>query len=385
MEAANHVPEQPLQLKRKHTGALIIKLLINCRNKAMMHTLLWCLRRLPYAPNPLIHARHKYDLSHPSVQKYLTSRTHDNEVSQLVRSIIAKQTEIKELEILAKDNPELRDVADSDVKTILEVVAQLEHEPERLDACEDVILEVSAGVGGQEAMLFTSELFRMYENYAHYKGWEMDTTNVDTTELGGVRKASMNITGPQAYRMLKFEGGVHRVQRVPKTEKSGRIHTSTSTVAVLPSPSNIDVEIQDKDLKIETKRASGAGGQHVNKTESAIRITHLPTNTVVECQIDRSQIKNRSIAMKTLRARLFERETSAQNASIRSNRKLQVGSAGRSEKIRTYNYPQDRVTDHRISFSVNLHSILNGAEGLDDVVNKLLQFSMEEALQEIFQ
>ncbi|CAL8088606.1 unnamed protein product [Orchesella dallaii] len=359
----------------------------------MRYTLLTRLKRCLVETRIFHPVRYKYDLSHPSVQNYLNSCNHDPHVSELAKIIITKQNEIKEITTLAKENPELRDVAESDVTQIHQLLEHLQHEffravakPERLDSCDDVILEVSAGVGGQEAMLFTSELFEMYEKYACFRGWSCSTTSYDTTEIGGVRQAIMNITGSNVYKLLKYEGGVHRVQRVPKTEKSGRIHTSTSTVAILPTPSSVDVVINEKDLKIETKRASGAGGQHVNTTESAVRITHIPTNMVVDCQTDRSQIKNRSHALKTLRARLYEREINAQTASIRSNKKLQVGSAGRSEKIRTYNYPQDRVTDHRISLSVHgLQSLLEGGQHLDNLIQKLSLFSQEERLQDFFQ
>jgi peptide chain release factor 1 len=240
------------------------------------------------------------------------------------------------------------------------------------DSCSDIVLEVTAGVGGKEAMLFAKELFDMYCSYITNKDWDMQVVQEELSDLGGLRHASVLVSGEDVYRYLKYEAGVHRVQRVPATEKSGRIHTSTVTVAVLPQPEEVDVVLRDKDLHIETKRASGAGGQHVNKTESAVRITHLPTGISVECQVDRSQIKNRGIAMRTLKARIYQQEVEAQISRTQAARKQQVGSSMRSEKIRTYNFMQDRITDHRLSSSFHdMHGFLLGGEKLDNLICQL--------------
>ncbi|PSN43069.1 Peptide chain release factor 1 [Blattella germanica] len=263
------------------------------------------------------------------------------------------------------------------------------------DSC-DIMLEVSAGVGGQEAMLFARELFEMYCNYVTYKQWHMQIAQEDVSELGGLRHGSILVSGKDVYQHLKFEAGVHRVQRVPSTEKSGRVHTSTVTVAVLAQPEEVDIVLQDKDLRIETKRASGAGGQHVNKTESAVRITHIPTGMSVECQVDRSQIKNREIAMRTLKARIYNQQLEEQISKTQAARKQQVkysfsviasvivGSSMRSEKIRTYNYNQDRITDHRLGNNChNMPSFLSGSDLLDTLISQLHEKSNQERLRNL--
>ncbi|XP_050520569.1 peptide chain release factor 1-like, mitochondrial isoform X3 [Daktulosphaira vitifoliae] len=237
-------------------------------------------------------------------------------------------------------------------KLELELLGALVPKDESLN-CSDVILEITAGVGGQEAMIFTQDLLEMYSSFTHYKGWQSEMADYCPTDLGGIRHVCLMISGNECYRLLRHEGGVHRVQRVPKTEKSGRIHTSTVTVAILPQPTEFDVIINDKDLIIETKRASGAGGQHVNKTDSAVRMHHKPSGIIVECQTDRSQIKNRKIALQKLRAKLYQMQLEEQISSTKLARKLQVGSSARSEKIRTYNFNQDRITDHRLSKSIH--------------------------------
>lgn len=241
------------------------------------------------------------------------------------------------------------------------------------DARNSVMLEINAGVGGQEAMLFAKELFEMYCSFADYKNWDVEIADYLTTDIGGIRHVSALINGDRAFQYLKYEAGVHRVQRIPLTEKQGRIHTSTVSVLALPQPTDIEINIDKKDLRIETKRASGAGGQHVNTTDSAVRITHLPTGLSVECQVDRSQIKNRSIAMQKLRALLYEEKLKNQMNEMESTKKKQVRSNFRNEKIRTYNFSQDRITDHRLQGS-NVHNLkvfLVGGEPLENLINKL--------------
>lgn len=236
---------------------------------------------------------------------------------------------------------------------------------------KNVIVEIRGGAGGEEAALFANSLYRMYSMYAETKNWKVDLINLNGTELGGIKEVSFSIDGEGAYSRLKFESGVHRVQRVPETESQGRVHTSTVTVAVLPEAEEVELEINATDLQIDTFRASGAGGQHINKTESAIRIIHIPTGVVVECQDERSQYKNKDKAMKVLRSRLLEAKMQEQNSKIASERKAQVGTGDRSERIRTYNYSQGRLTDHRINFtSYRLEENLNG--NIDDLLDALI-------------
>ncbi len=246
---------------------------------------------------------------------------------------------------------------------------------------KSVIVEIRGGAGGDEAALFSAALYRMYSMYAQKQGWQTEIVSVNETELGGFKEISFTIDGASAYSKLKFESGVHRVQRVPETETQGRIHTSTATVAVLPEADEVELEINPKDLQIDTFRSSGAGGQHINKTSSAIRITHLPTNTVVECQDERSQLKNKEKAMRVLRARLLDAKIAKQESEISAERKSQVGTGDRSERIRTYNYPQTRLTDHRIGLTLyKLEDILNG--DIEDVINALIAEDRAQKLQE---
>lgn len=236
---------------------------------------------------------------------------------------------------------------------------------------KNVIVEIRGGAGGEEAALFSAVLFRMYSMYAERRGWQTELLNTNETELGGYKEISFMISGDGAYSRLKYESGVHRVQRVPETETQGRVHTSTATVAVLPEVDDVEIDINPKDLQIDTFRSSGAGGQHINKTSSAIRITHLPTGMVVECQDERSQYKNKDKAMRVLRSRLYEVEQAKQDAQVAADRRSQVGTGDRSERIRTYNYPQGRVTDHRIGLTLyQLDEILNGS--LDELIDPLV-------------
>jgi len=283
-------------------------------------------------------------------------------------------------------DPDMREMAQEELESSRAVMARTEEElrllllPRDPNDSKNVIIEIRGGAGGDEAALFAYNLYRMYSMYAESKRWKVETANLNETELGGIKEVSFIIEGDGAYSRFKFESGVHRVQRVPETEASGRIHTSTVTVAVLPEMEEVDFVINPSDLQIDTFRASGAGGQHVNKTESAIRITHVPTGTVVECQDERSQHKNRDRAMKILVSRLYEEEQRKQTAELAAERKSQVGTGDRSERIRTYNYPQGRVTDHRIGLTLyKLDQILNGA--LDEVIDALVTADQAEKLR----
>ena len=276
---------------------------------------------------------------------------------------------------VAQENDEVgenREKAEQELKVLL-----LPKDP---NDDRNVIVEIRGGAGGEEAALYAGTLFRMYSMYAETKGWKPEILSSNPTELGGFKEVSFMIEGEGAYSRFKFESGVHRVQRVPETESQGRIHTSTVTVAVLPEAQEVDVEINPADLQIDTYRSGGAGGQHVNKTESAIRITHIPTGTVVECQDERSQYKNKDRAMKILRSRILEAEQEKQNAEIAGARRLQVGTGDRSERIRTYNYPQGRVSDHRIGLTLyRLEAILNG--DLDELIDALITAETAEKLK----
>ncbi|MGE4485402.1 MAG: peptide chain release factor 1 [Oscillospiraceae bacterium] len=283
-------------------------------------------------------------------------------------------------------DPELKAMAQEEFESAREAMERAEDELKRLllpkdpNDSKNVIIEIRGGAGGEEAALFAYNLYRMYTMYAESKRWKSEIVNINETELGGIKEVSFIIEGEGAYSRFKFERGVHRVQRVPDTEASGRIHTSTVTVAVLPEVDEVDFQINPTDLQVDTYRSSGAGGQHVNKTESAIRITHLPTGTVVECQDERSQHKNRERAMKILASRLYEAEQEKQAAVLAAERKSQVGTGDRSERIRTYNFPQGRVTDHRIGLTLyKIEQILNGS--LDEIIDALITADQAEKLK----
>lgn len=307
-------------------------------------------------------------------------------VAEAAAAYFRTRGEVSEAELLLSD-PDFRDLAREEMERANRELRRLEDELRVLLMPKDphdgrsVVMELRGGVGGEEGALFAAALLRMYSMYAQRRGWRTDIVSLNETELGGVKECSVLIEGDDAYSRLKFESGVHRVQRVPETESGGRIHTSAATVAVLPEAEDVELEIDPKDLQIDTYRSSGAGGQHVNKTESAIRITHLPTGTVVECQDERSQYKNKDKAMKVLRARLYEAERARQAAAEAAERKSQVGSGDRSERIRTYNFPQGRVTDHRIGLTLyKLDDIMDG--DLDVLIDALTTADTAQKLGE---
>lgn len=282
---------------------------------------------------------------------------------------------------------EMKELAQLELTENKENIAVFEEElkilllPKDPNDDRNVIVEIRGGTGGEESSLFASDLFRMYTMYAEKKGFSVEILNVNETELGGYKEISFMINGHGAYSLFKFESGTHRVQRVPQTESGGRIHTSAATVAVLPEADDVEIDINPADLQIDTFRSSGAGGQHINKTSSAIRVTHLPTGMVVECQDERSQYKNKDKALKVLKSRLLKVEQDKQHAEIAQDRKSQVGSGDRSEKIRTYNFPQSRITDHRIGLTLyKLDDVLNG--NLDEVVDALITAQRAEQLKE---
>lgn len=304
------------------------------------------------------------------------------------REYQAAEKNLKEAEELLQEplEKDFREMVEEEMRTAKESLPAIEEElkilllPKDPNDDKNVIVEIRGGAGGDEAALFAASLFRMYSMYAEKKGYKTEILSVNETELKGIKEISFSIEGEGAYSRLKFESGVHRVQRVPETESAGRIHTSTVTVAVLPEVDEVEFEINPADLQIETHRSGGAGGQHVNKTESAIRIIHLPTGTVVDCQDERSQYKNKEKAMKILRSRIYENMLREQQEKIAGERKSQVGTGDRSERIRTYNFPQGRVTDHRIGLT--LYKILQIMDGdLDEIIDALITTAQAEKLK----
>ena len=314
----------------------------------------------------------------PDLLRRLTREQKELEpVAEAYRAYCAAQARFDDAQELLSD-PDLKEIAQEELRDAREEMERLQEEmkilllPRDPNDGKNVVMEIRGGVGGEEAMLFAADLFRMYAMYVESRGWKLEVTSRSETELGGVKTIEFIVEGEGAWSRLKYESGVHRVQRVPVTEASGRIQTSAATVAVLPEAEEVDFQIDPGDLKIDTCRSSGAGGQHINKTESAIRITHLPTGVVVECQDERSQYKNKDRAMKILRSRLYEAELEKQNAAIAAQRRSQVGSGDRSERIRTYNFPQGRVTDHRLTGNVKnfaIDAVING--GLDPIIDAL--------------
>lgn len=300
----------------------------------------------------------------------------------------AQQTIKDSLEILETEkDKEIRELAQMEMDEAKDSLDGIEEElkilllPKDPNDERNVIMEIRGGTGGEESSLFAGDLFRMYSMYADKHGFKIEVLSSNETGLGGYKKFPFMVNGEGAYSKLKYESGTHRVQRVPETESSGRVHTSAVTVAVLPEADDVEIDINPNDLQIDTFRSSGAGGQHINKTSSAIRITHLPTGMVVECQDERSQYKNKDKALKVLKSRLLKIEQDKQNAEISENRKSQVGSGDRSEKIRTYNFPQSRVTDHRIGLTLyKLDDILNG--NIDEIIDALIAYDRAEKLKE---
>ncbi len=322
----------------------------------------------------------------PALVAKLNKEQRDLEpLMETYRAYCKARADLAEAESLLSD-PELRDMAREELAAAKEALPKLEEQLKLLllpgdpDDDKNVIMEIRAGVGGEEAALFAHSLYRMYAMYAAKKGWNVEVDSLNETELGGVKEISFTVEGPDSYQKLKFESGVHRVQRVPETESGGRIHTSTVTVAVLPEVDPVAVQLDPADVEMQVFRSSGAGGQHVNKTSSAVRLIHRPTGTVVECQQERSQFQNRDKAMRLLASRLYEAEAAKRESAVTATRRSQVGSGMRNERIRTYNFPQGRLTDHRIGLTLyQLEAVLNG--DLDEIIDGLAAADRAERLK----
>ena len=318
-------------------------------------------------------------------QKYMKEHASLVDIVEKYREYKLAKSNFEEAKEMLNDK-ELKELAELEMEELRVKIPKLEEElkilliPKDPDDDKNIICEIRAGAGGDEAALFAGTLYRMYSMYAETKHWKIDVLNENETGLGGYKEITFMITGKGVYSRFKFERGVHRVQRVPDTESSGRIHTSTATVAVLPVVEDVEIEINPADIKMEVFRASGAGGQHVNKTSSAVRLIHEPTGIVAECQTERSQVQNREYAMKLLKTRLYEIEKEKRDSELANERKSQVGTGDRSEKIRTYNYPQGRITDHRIGMSIyQMENFLNG--GLDEMIDNLIAADRAEKLK----
>lgn len=309
-----------------------------------------------------------------------------SEVLPLINKYLQTQQGIKDANEMLAD-PELKGIAEEQLNELKHTLPDLERDLQiallPCDSADDnsAIVEIRAGVGGEESALFAGDLFRQYQSYALRHGWQIEIIEENATSLRGYKEIIFKVDGHGAYARLKFESGIHRVQRVPETEAAGRIHTSAASVAVMPEAQDVDVVIDEKDIRIDIFRASGAGGQHVNKTDSAIRITHFPTGIVVTCQNERSQLQNKATAMAVLRSRLYEKQRNEQINASNASRRSMVGSGDRSEKIRTYNFPEQRVTDHRIKLTLyKLDDILAGGEGLDEMIDALISADQLERL-----
>ena len=323
-----------------------------------------------------------------NTENYIKLTKEYSELSELVekyREYKKYKDQLEEAEELLKD-PEMKHLAQMDYEEAKDILPEIEEQlkimliPKDPNDNKNIVCEIRAGAGGDEAALFAATLYRMYQMYAERKGFKIEIINENETGLGGYKEITFLVNGKGAYSRFKFESGTHRVQRVPDTESSGRIHTSTATVAVLPEAEDVEVDFNMNDVRVDTFRASGAGGQHVNKTSSAIRLTHIPTGIVVECQNERSQLQNKETAIKVLKTKLYEMEQEKKNSEIAKERKSQVGSGDRSEKIRTYNYPQGRITDHRIGMTIyQFENFLNG--DLDEMIDSLIAIDRAETLK----
>jgi peptide chain release factor 1 len=317
-------------------------------------------------------------------QELIKQHAHLKEGVDLFRGYKKAIENIAESKELLND-PEMADLVHEEIESLNDEKNKIEFQlklfliPKNPEDSKNAIVEIRSGTGGNEAALFAAVLYRMYKKYAEINKWKVEIIDENSTELGGIKEVSFSINGSNVFEKLKYESGTHRVQRVPETEASGRIHTSAATVAILPEADEVDVEIDIKDCRVDTYRSSGAGGQHVNKTDSAVRITHLPSGIVCACQDERSQTQNKEKALRLLRSRLYEKKLEEQHKAHSENRKLQVGSGDRSQKIRTYNYPQGRVTDHRINLTIhNLDAVLEGR--LTEIIDALIQADQMEKM-----